>query len=693
MSGPTIELPQDWRTPYDLGWSVIPVEPRGKHPLGPWKPYQSERASLATVEQWAARQSNIGIVTGTVSRLIVLDLDSREAVEAAHERGLPDTITARTGKGLHVYFEHPGGTISNRAGIFPGADLRGDGGYVIAPGSIHPSGAQYRWEHPPGLFDLAPPPQWLLDLLAKPEAAAATPRQQSAPANAYGERALDGELSALRRATEGCRNDALNRAAFNLAQLAAGGVIEEQAAKSHLRATAQAIGLEAGEIAATIESGWKSGEEHPRRPEPIRKGGSTHLQPGFHPLSGDTIDQPREPEPLPCADLQAWDGTTPRPKAFIVAPFFPKGEITSWDGDGATNKSTGGQQLATCRAAGVPFLGLDVEPGKTLYVTAEDDFDRLHWIQAHICEALGVSVASLAGKLFLSSVRGSLNNELATFEHDGRIRPTPAFARLKATLQATGADLLILDNKAHLFAGNENDRAQVTAFINLLYSLNVPIILIGHRNKSGDTYSGSTAWVNAVRSQVVSERPDPLDPDARTLTLGKANYARQGAELRYRWHNFALWLEDDLPADTRAEIADCVRINGENERFRACLAACTERRRAVSHHKGSNYYATIFAGMAEAKGLKRDAFERAFERLLAIGEIEIDAKLWQRENRVWKYGIRATEKCTDPPAPTPSTDPHRTSRTDPHAPTPLYPADMGAALEAAAPDPMEGTEA
>src|SRR5690606_35500148 len=120
----------------------------------------------------------------------------------------------------------------------------------------------------------------------------------------------------------------------------------------------------------------------------------------------------------------------------------------------------------------------------------EDDFDRLHWIQAHMCEELGVSVASLGGKLFLSSVRGSLNNELATFEHDGRIRPTPAFARLKATLQATGADLLILDNKAHLFAGNENDRAQVTAFINLLYSLNVPIILIGHRNKSGDTYSG-----------------------------------------------------------------------------------------------------------------------------------------------------------------------------------------------------------
>src|SRR5690606_20852109 len=132
--------------------------------------------------------------------------------------------------------------------------------------SIHPDGPRYRWGNPPGLFDLAPPPQWLLDLLAKPETKPAEP--PSIASSAYGERASDSELSALRRANEGERNDALNRAAVNLAQLAAGGVIGEENTKAHLRATAAAIGLEPGEIDATIESGWKAGSEHPRRPEP-----------------------------------------------------------------------------------------------------------------------------------------------------------------------------------------------------------------------------------------------------------------------------------------------------------------------------------------------------------------------------------------------------------------------------------------
>ena len=75
----------------------------------------------------------------------------------------------------------------------------------------------------------------------------------------------------------------------------------------------------------------------------------------------------------------------------------------------------------------------------------------------------------------------------------------------------------------------------------------------------------------------------------------------------------------------------------------------------------------------------KDAFARAFERLLAIGKIELDAKLWQRENRQWKYGIRAVddpaEKCTDRRctdlAPT-NSQPVENACTDPLAPTPLY---------------------
>ena len=177
------------------------------------------------------------------------------------------------------------------------------------------------------------------------------------------------------------------------------------------------------------------------------------------------VDRTLAPDLLPLADLDAWATSEPAPKAFVMAGRMSKQEITLLTGDGGTNKSTFGQQLAVCRASARPMLGVDLEPRVSLYVMAEDDFDRLHWMHKHICDAVGVSCNGLAGKLYLASVRGVQNNELATFDSEGRIKSTPAFAKLRATLVATGADLLVLDNVAHMFAGNENDRGQATAFV------------------------------------------------------------------------------------------------------------------------------------------------------------------------------------------------------------------------------------
>ena len=67
------------------------------------------------------------------------------------------------GGGRHIYFAHPGREVRNRVGLAPGIDLRGDGGCIIAPPSVHPSGERYRWkaDHAPGQVDLAPLPVWL----------------------------------------------------------------------------------------------------------------------------------------------------------------------------------------------------------------------------------------------------------------------------------------------------------------------------------------------------------------------------------------------------------------------------------------------------------------------------------------------------------------------------------------------------
>ncbi len=154
-----------------LGWSVIPVEPRGKRPLLRWQVYQYRRAEVPEIAEWFQRwpEANIAIVTGIVSGLVVLDLDPRHGVAASLERlnrahgPLPDTVEASTGGGgRHLYFAHPGEVTRNRVGLLPGIDLRGDGGYVVAPPSAHGSGETYRWVRSPEVLHPVPLPLWLL---------------------------------------------------------------------------------------------------------------------------------------------------------------------------------------------------------------------------------------------------------------------------------------------------------------------------------------------------------------------------------------------------------------------------------------------------------------------------------------------------------------------------------------------------
>ena len=411
----------------------------------------------------------------------------------------------------------------------------------------------------------------------------------------------------------------------------------------------------------------------------------------------DGLDFPK-PETFPIADLTAWARTEPTSKAFTMAGFIPAGEVTLFTGPGGSNKSTFGLQLCACSAAALPMLGVPVDPGPALYVTAEDEDRENHWRLRKIAGWIGTSLDRLAGKLHVVSLRGRLNNELATFDAEGRLHVAPAMRLLRATIEVTGSRLIVLDNVAHLFAGNENDRANVTAFVNLLYQLcrdlGVTVVLIGHPNKAGDSYSGSTAWLNAVRSQIVLERPkDSPDPDVRVLTLGKANYARQGEELAFRWHDFALVLDEVLPADTRLEMAATIQASAENAAFLTCLAAATRDRQAVSHNKGTNYAPTIFAAMPEAKRMSAEGFERAMQRLRHLQQIRYDQPLWRGPNRSMKQGIKLASECTDPPAPTPAPTLHeppialeREACTDLHAPTPLYTTyNPGAATRAAAP--------
>jgi hypothetical protein len=155
-----------------LGWSVLPLRAKAKRPLVAWRELEERRASDEEIEGWFRRwpDANVGVVTGAISRLVVLDIDPQHggddglaALERRHGPLRPTVEVATGGGGRHFYFQAPGGEIRNRAGLAPGVDLRGDGGYIVAPPSIHPSGRPYRWVagRGPHEFPLAPMPPWI----------------------------------------------------------------------------------------------------------------------------------------------------------------------------------------------------------------------------------------------------------------------------------------------------------------------------------------------------------------------------------------------------------------------------------------------------------------------------------------------------------------------------------------------------
>ena len=118
----------------ERGFSVIPLRARDKRPLVHWEPYQSNRATTAEIGRWWTQwpDANVGLVTGALSGVVVIDLDTEEAKKKLEEVIPLDVFSSiprsLTGKGWQLFFQHPGFTTPNRARVIPGLDVRGDGG-------------------------------------------------------------------------------------------------------------------------------------------------------------------------------------------------------------------------------------------------------------------------------------------------------------------------------------------------------------------------------------------------------------------------------------------------------------------------------------------------------------------------------------------------------------------------------------
>ena len=163
---------------HSRGWCVMPLNAKTRTPIDKWKRFQNERPNREQIIEWWTKwpDASIGIITGKVSGLAVVDLDSEEAIRAFRKQfGKFNTPVSETRRGFHLLFAYVNGARNRVRLNGIELDVRGEGGYIVAPPSIHPlSGKRYRWRRPPDT-PLAPFP---LELLTKgspvPENAAST---------------------------------------------------------------------------------------------------------------------------------------------------------------------------------------------------------------------------------------------------------------------------------------------------------------------------------------------------------------------------------------------------------------------------------------------------------------------------------------------------------------------------------------
>jgi hypothetical protein len=201
----------------------------------------------------------LAIRTGTVAGLAVVDIDPRNGGHLDPALMAPTAAVATGGGGWHLYYRHPGGlllaALPGRAGI----DIKADGGYVVAPPSVHPgTGRAYRWaghraiaEMPPALAAaLAPPPAGAAPL-SRPVPAPGAGGISSPPA------LLAAHLRAVEDAPEGRRRVTLYGAARGIARMVTAGALAEADARAALTAAGLAAAQTERDIRAAIEGAFR----------------------------------------------------------------------------------------------------------------------------------------------------------------------------------------------------------------------------------------------------------------------------------------------------------------------------------------------------------------------------------------------------------------------------------------------------
>jgi AAA domain-containing protein/DnaB helicase-like protein len=255
------------------------------------------------------------------------------------------------------------------------------------------------------------------------------------------------------------------------------------------------------------------------------------------------LDGFRRKSAAPCLDWRALSVETPPARRWAMRGWIGFGHASLLPGPAGIGKTLLSQQIASAFAIGRAFIDEVPSPFNVLCWYCEDDADELWRRQIPISKWLGAPLDSFADRLHIVS-RVGLDNELVGVGY-GRPLYAPLLDDLREQAEDLRAEVVILDNVAQLYGANENDRHQVTAFVNRLTGA-LPgraIVLLAHPARSpGSEFSGSGAWEAACRMRLyLGDRlPDQKDDetpsgDVRYLARRKTNYsAKDWRRFTYR---------------------------------------------------------------------------------------------------------------------------------------------------------------
>jgi RecA-family ATPase len=319
-------------------------------------------------------------------------------------------------------------------------------------------------------------------------------------------------------------------------------------------------------------------------------------------------------------------------RKWVVSEWFPDATTTLLGGDGAVGKGILAGQLLWACATGREWLGMTVKKCQVLYVSCEDDTDEIHRriekLHEHEPCATGLE------NFHIIDLVGEIDSEIATFQHE-KLNLTDLHNKIEAYVQKHKIGLLVLDASADVFGGDEIAKRQVRAFIRALNGLarkyNCAIILIAHPSKAGmrdgTNYSGNVAWNNSVRARAYFEAINPkgasdkdeddteADSGRRVLKLPKSNRSRPGQKVYLRWDDWRFVLDS-------AKDGVSIEQGVEDEAlFLKILDKMIAEGRSACVTTGHGYAPKAFAEHPLGKGVSRERFRQAMERLLSVGKI------------------------------------------------------------------------